>query len=190
MPLPAFFFFFLFNFFFNFTKKLTIRDSGNARARSNHPLSQSFVPRWGMSLHVRLKVKGIHMSIPVPFTWKYPRGPWHISCMSLLGLPADQRTVITVIRWCSSLLMDSYINCFAYFCRCLLLACLGIKQVPIFWTYISTDNYQLPAIKKNNNMKIPTYRCLGGNVRAKRPRWQLFFWHHGGNEYYMEGQTW
>ena len=96
MPLPAFFYFFV--IFFNFTKKLSIRDSGNARGRSNHPLSQSFVPRWGMSLHVRLKVKGIHMSIPVPFTWKYPRGPWHISCMSLLGLPAVQRTVLAVIR--------------------------------------------------------------------------------------------
>ena len=70
MPLPAFFYFFV--IFFNFTKKLSIRDSGNARGRSNQPLSQSFVPRWGMSLHVRLKVKGIHMSIPVPFTWKYP----------------------------------------------------------------------------------------------------------------------
>ena len=96
MPLPAFFYFFV--IFFNFTKKLSIRDSGNARGRSNHPLSQSFVPRWGMSLHVRLKVKGIHMSIPVPFTWKYPRGPGHISCMSLLGLPADQHTVLAVIR--------------------------------------------------------------------------------------------
>ena len=64
MPLPAFFYFFV--IFFNFTKKLSIRDSGNARGRSNHPLSQSFVPRWGMSLHVRLKVKArpLHLEVP------------------------------------------------------------------------------------------------------------------------------
>ena len=42
---------------------------------------------------------------------------------------------------------------------------------------------------KKNNMKIRTYRCLGGKVRAKRPWRQLFFWHYGGNEYYMEEQS-
>jgi len=63
-----------------------------------------------------------------------------------------------------------------------------MKLVPIFWIYISRDNYQLLAFRKYN-MKIRTYRCLGGKVRAKRPWRQLFFWHYGGNEYYMEGQS-
>ena len=53
------------------------------------PSPNPFYQGGGMSCHVRPKVKGIPKSTPSPSYGRVPRGPWHISCMSLLGLPAD-----------------------------------------------------------------------------------------------------